>query len=92
MGWSPFAPKYPTSDTPGATAVTPTQTRRERREAEAAEQGQRQRRGELRATAVAVRNGGDTDLESARKLIRRMMPDATDAEIREAYDSARIRR
>ena len=87
-----FSPMYPKSDTPGATAVTPKQTRRERRQAEAADRDQRERRVDLQTIAVAARNGGDTDLGSARKLIRSMMPDATEAEIREAHDSARVRR
>jgi hypothetical protein len=87
MGW--LTPKYPTSDTAGASALSKKPSRREQRQAAAIERGQRQRAGELRTIAAAVRNGGDTDLQAARKVIRRMMPDATDAEIRQAHAAAR---
>lgn len=87
-----FTPKYAKSDTPGASAGTPRQTRRERREAEAAENGQRQRLGDLRVIAIAVANGGDGDVQAVRKVAGRMMPDATDAEVRQAHGWARSRR
>lgn len=90
MGW--LTPKHPTSPTPGATVPVQRQTRRERRQAEATERDQQERTRDLRTIAAAVRNGGDTDLEPARKLIKRMMPDATDAEIRDAHAAVRLPR
>jgi hypothetical protein len=87
MGW--LTPKYPKADTADASALPQKVSRREQRQAAAAENNQRQRAGDLRTIAAAVRNGGDTDLQAARKLIRRMMPDATDAEIRQAHAAAR---
>lgn len=90
MGW--LTPKYPTSDTPGATAVTLKPSRRERREAAHAEHQQQQRTSELRMTALAVANGGDTDLNAFRKVAKRMTPDATDAELRQAHAWVRSRK
>jgi alkylhydroperoxidase/carboxymuconolactone decarboxylase family protein YurZ len=87
-----FSPKYPTSDTPGATTATSRSTRRERREAEAAERGQRERERDLRTIAMAVANGGDSDVHAVKKLAGRMMPDATDAEVRQAHGWVRSRR
>jgi alkylhydroperoxidase/carboxymuconolactone decarboxylase family protein YurZ len=80
-----FTPKRPPSDTPGATTAPVRQSRRQQRQAAQAQQRGRERTRELQTIAVAVRNGGDTDLNAFRKVAGRMMPGATDAEIRAAH-------
>ncbi|MEU9323223.1 hypothetical protein AB0D91_05325 [Streptomyces canus] len=71
--------------------ATPKQSRRERRETAYAAHQHGEQKAELRMTAIAVANGGDSDLGAFRKVARRMTPGVTDAEIREAYDWARRR-